>query len=80
MEALYISDSEEESNSSNDESTTPEYSSDNSISRKKRKSKRIKTDGKNTRKKLHQDKNENQERPQKTVAASSYRKTGKTQY
>ena len=52
-------------------STTPEYSSDNSISRKKRKSKRIKTDEKNTRKKLHQDKNDNQERPRKTVSASA---------
>ena len=75
METLYISHSEEESNSSSDESTTPEYSSDKSISRKKRKSKRIKTDEKNTRKKIHQDKSENQERPQKTVAASFYRKT-----
>ena len=52
-------------------STTPEYSSDNSISRKKRKSKRIKTDEKNTRKKLHQDKSDNQERPRKTVSASA---------
>ena len=47
-ETLYIIDSEEESNSSNDESTTPEYSSDNPAFRKKRKSKRIKTDKRNT--------------------------------
>ena len=46
-ETLYITDSEEESNSSNDESTMPEYSSDNPVSIKKRKSKRIKTDKKN---------------------------------
>ena len=36
-------DSEEANDSSNDESATPEYSSDNSESRKKRESKRIKT-------------------------------------
>ena len=46
-ETLYITDSEEESNGSNDESTMPEYSSDNPVSIKKRKSKRIKTDKKN---------------------------------
>ena len=74
-ETLYITDSEEESDSSNDEQTKPEYSSDNSELRKKRKSKRIKTDKKNTSKKLHQDKNENQERSQKTVSPSAYNKT-----
>ena len=74
-ETLYITDSEEESDSPNDESTKPEYSSDNSEPRKKRKSKRIKTDKKNTSKKLHQDKNENQERSQKTVSPSAYNKT-----
>ena len=58
-EALYIADSEEESISSNDESTTPEYSSDNPASRKNRKSKRLKTDIKNTSEELHQDKNDN---------------------
>ena len=51
----------------------PEYSSDNPESRKKRKSKRIKE---NTSKKLHQDKNDNQERSQKAVSASAYNKTG----
>ena len=49
---------------------------DNSESRKKRKSKRIKTDKKNTSKKLHQDKNKNQERSHKTVSPSAYNKTG----
>ena len=48
---LYITDSEEENESSNDESTTPEYSSGYPESRKKRKSKRIKPDKKNTCKK-----------------------------
>ena len=75
-ETLYITDSEEESNSSNDESATPEYSSDNPASRKNRKSKRIKTDKKNTSKKLHQDKNDGQERSQKTASPSAYDKTG----
>ena len=75
-ETLYITDSEEENESSNDESTTPEYSSGNPESRKKRKSKRRKSDKKNTYKKLHQDKNDNQERSQKTVSASAYNKTG----
>ena len=74
-ETLYITDSEEESNSSNNESTKPECSSDNPISRKKRKSKQIKTDRKNTSEKLHQDENDNQERSQKT-APSAYSKTG----
>ena len=76
-ETLYITDSEEENDSSNDESTMPEYSSDNPESRKKRKSKRIKSDKKNTGKKLHQDKNENQERSQKAISPSAYNKTGK---
>ena len=75
-ETLYITDSEEESNSSNDESTTPEYSSDNPASRKKRKSEWIKADKKNTSKKLHQDKIKNQEESQKTVSPSAYDKTG----
>ena len=76
-ETLCITDSEEESNSSNDELTTPEYSSDNLASRKKRKSKRrIKTDKKNTSEKLHQDENDNQERSQKTASPSAYNKTG----
>ena len=57
-EALYIADSEEESISSNDQSTTPEYSSDNPASRKTRKSKRLNTDIKNTSEELHQDKND----------------------
>ena len=52
-ETLYITNSEEKSNSSNDESTMPEVSSHNSVSRKKTKSKQIKTDKKNTCKKLH---------------------------
>ena len=75
-ETLYKTDSEEESNSSNDESTTPEYSSDNPASRKERKSKRIKTDKKNTSKKLHQDKIQIQEKLQKTVSPSAHNKTG----
>ena len=75
-ETLYITDSEEESNSSNDESTTYEYSSDNPASRKKRKSKRIKTDKKNTTQKLHQNENDNQERSQKTASPSVYNKNG----
>ena len=53
----------------------PEYSPDNPESRKKRKSKRIKSDKENTSKKLHQDKNDNQERSQKAVSASAYNKT-----
>ena len=73
---MYITDSEEESNSSNDESTTPQYSSDNPASRKKRKSKRIKTDKKSTTQKLHQNENDNQERPQKTASPSVYKKNG----
>ena len=75
-ETLYKTDSEEESNSSYDESTTPEYSLDNPASRKERKSKRIKTDKKNTSKKLHQDKIQIQEKLQKTVSPSAYNKTG----
>ena len=75
-ETLYITDSEEESNSSNDESTMPEYSSDNPVSIKKRKSKRIKNDKKNSSEKLHQDKNDSQERLQKTASPSAYNKTG----
>ena len=75
-ETLYITDSEEESNSFNDESTTPEYSSANPASRKKRKSKRIKTDKKNTSEKIHQHENDNQERSQKTASPSTYNKTG----
>ena len=75
-ETLHTTDSEEESNSSNDELKTPEYSSDNPVSRKKRNSKQIKTDKKNTSKLLHQDKNDNQERSQKTVSPSAYNKTG----
>ena len=70
--------SDEENDGSNYESTTPEYSSDNPESRKKRKSKRIKTDKKNTGKKLHQDKNENQERSPKTVSGQLDNR--KTQY
>lgn len=42
-ETLYITDSEEESYSSDDELRMPEHSSDNPESRKKRKSKWIKT-------------------------------------
>ena len=49
---------------------------DNSESRKKRKSKQIKTEKKNTSKKLPQDKNKNQEKSQKTVSPSAYNKTG----
>ena len=75
-ETLYITDSEEENDSSNDESTKPEHSSDNPESRKKRKSKRIKSDKKNASKKLHQNKNDNQERSQKAVSPSAYNKTG----
>ena len=75
-ETLYITDSDEESNSSNDESTMPEYSSDNPESRKKRKSKRIKTDKKNTSEKLHQDENHNQEKSRKAASPSAYNKTG----
>ena len=76
-ETLYISDSEEVNHSSNDESTVPEYSSDNPESRKKkRKSKRLKTDEKNASKKLHQGKKKNQERSQKTICSSAYNKTG----
>ena len=71
-ETLYITDSDEESISSNDESTMPEYSSDNPESSKKRKSKRIKTDKKNTSEKLHQDENNNQER---SASPSAYNKT-----
>ena len=58
---LYITDNEEENYSFNDESASPEYSSDNPESRKKRNRKQIKTDKKNiSSKKLHQDnKNEN---------------------
>ena len=75
-ETLYITESEEESNSFNDESTTPEYSSANPESRKKRKGKRIKTDKKNTSEKIHQHENDNQERSQKTASPSTYNKTG----
>ena len=75
-ETLYITDSEVESNSSNDKSTTPEYSSDNPASKKKRKSRRIKTDKRKTSEKLHQDENDNQERSQKTASPSAYNKTG----
>ena len=75
-ETLHTTDSEEESNSSNDELKTPEYSSDNPVSRKKRNSKQIKTDKKSSSKLLHQDKNDNQEKSQKTVSPSAYNKTG----
>ena len=51
-------------------------SSDNTTSRKKRKSKRIKTDKKNTSEKIHQHENDNQERSQKTASPSTYNKTG----
>lgn len=62
-ETIQITYSEEEHDSSNDRSTTPKYSSDNPESRKKRKSKWIKTDKRySSGKILHQDsKNENQE-------------------
>ena len=49
-------------------------SSDNPTSRKKRKSKRIKTDKKNTSEKIHR--HDNQERSQKTASPSAYSKTG----
>ena len=75
---LYITDSEEES--SNNESTTPEYSWDNLVSRKKRKSKQIKTNKNNTSEKLHQDKNDNHKRYRKQlllllITKLDYRKT-----
>ena len=74
-ETLYITGSEDETDSSNDESTKAEYLSDNSEPRKKRKSKRIKTNKKNSSKKVQQDKSENQERSQETASPSAYNKT-----
>ena len=50
-ETLYITDREEENDSSNDELAKPEYSSGNPESRKKRNSKRMETDKKNISKK-----------------------------